>query len=367
MNHRTELSPGVVRGEFFTPLPDGRVRCEICPRLCTLRDGQRAFCFSRQARGQEVVLTAYGRSTGFCIDPIEKKPLNHFYPGSSVLSFGTAGCNLGCKFCQNWDISKAKEVERLSSLAYPDQIADAALAAGCGSVAFTYNDPVMFHEYAIDSAKACRECGLKAVAVSAGYQMPAARAEFYKYMDAANIDLKAFTEQFYHKTCFAHLEPVLDTLRYLKHETNVWFEITTLLIPGANDSDDEVAKLCDWVAENLGPDVPLHFTAFHPDFKMLDTPHTPADTLKRARARGIQAGLHYVYVGNVHDAEGDSTYCPKCNAVVIERDWYELRRWNIKNGKCGACDTPIAGHFVDTPGNWGRVRVPVRMAPVPAP
>jgi pyruvate formate lyase activating enzyme len=361
MNKRPEIEPGVVRGEFFTPLADGRVRCEICPRMCTLRDGQRAFCFSRQARGQEVVLTAYGRSTGFCIDPIEKKPLNHFYPGTSVLSFGTAGCNLGCKFCQNWDISKAREVERLSSRAYPDDIAEAAQSAGCASVAFTYNDPVMFHEYAIDTAQACRERGIKSVAVSAGYVTPQARAEFYKYMDAANIDLKGFTEQFYHKLCFAHLDPILETLRYLKHETNVWTEVTTLLIPGSNDSEDEVARLCDWMAKNMGPDVPLHFTAFHPDFKMQDIPHTPAATLQRARQQGIAAGLRYVYVGNVHDSEGDSTRCHKCHAMLIERDWYELGAYNVKDGACGDCGERLAGHFLDKPGTWGRQRLPVRM------
>ena len=348
-------------GEFFTPLPDGRVRCEICPRLCTLHDGQRAFCFSRQARGQEVVLTSYGRSTGFCIDPIEKKPLNHFYPGSAVLSFGTAGCNLGCRFCQNWDISKAKEVERLSERAYPDDIAEAAVVAGCTSVAFTYNDPVMFHEYAMDTARACRDRGVKAVAVSAGYQTAPARAAFYGVMDAANIDLKGFTERFYHKLCFAHLDPVLETLRYLKHETGVWFEVTTLLIPGENDSEDEVGRLCDWMAENVGPDVPLHFTAFHPDFKMLDRSATPPETLRRARAQGVSAGLRYVYVGNVHDPAGDSTYCAGCGAVLIERDWYRLGAYNIEAGACARCKAPVPGHFTDRPGKWGRQRLGVRL------
>jgi len=362
-HRRPEIEPGVVLGEFFTKMEDGRIRCEVCPRYCTLNDCQRAFCFVRQRRGDAIVLTSYGRSSGFCIDPIEKKPLNHFFPGSSVLSFGTAGCNLGCRFCQNWDISKAREIEKLSNSAYPDDIAQAAAQAGCQSVAFTYNDPVIFQEYAVDTADACRARGIKAVAVTAGYIAPAARHHFYQHMDAANVDLKGFTEQFYHKLCFAHLDPVLETLVYLKRETSVWFEVTTLLIPGQNDSAEEVTKLCDWFAENLGPDVPLHFTAFHPDFKMMDIPHTPPQTLTRAREIGLAAGLHYVYTGNTHDVRGQSTYCPACKQVVIERDWYELGEWNVRAGACAACGAKIAGHFVERPGHWGARRMPVRIRP----
>ncbi len=362
MEHRRpEIEPYVVRGEFFTRLEDGRVRCEVCPRFCTLHEGQRAFCFVRQARGGEVVLTSYGRSTGFCIDPIEKKPLNHFFPGTSVLSFGTAGCNLGCRFCQNWDISKAREIERLSSAAYPDDIAAAAVESGCTSVAFTYNDPVIFQEYAVDTALACHERGVKSVAVTAGYIAPEARKHFYKYMDAANVDLKAFTEQFYHKLCFAHLDPVLETLVYLKRETQVWLEVTTLLIPGQNDSAEEVARLCDWFVQNLGPDVPLHFSAFHPDFKMTDLPPTPAATLQRAREQALRAGLHFVYTGNVHDRDGQSTYCPACRGRVIERDWYTLGEWRLRDGACVACGAVIPGRFAERPGSWGARRQPVQL------
>ena len=358
---RVEIEPGVVRGEFFRPLEDGRVRCEICPRYCDLKEGQRAFCFVRQARGDEVVLTSYGRSTGFCIDPIEKKPLNHFLPGTPVLSFGTAGCNLGCKFCQNWDISKAREVERLCSDAKPDDIAAAAANSGARSVAFTYNDPVIFHEYAIDTALACKERDIKSVAVTAGYITKEARQRFFSVIDAANVDLKAFTESFYHKLCYADLNSVLGTLRYLKEETSVWFEVTTLLIPGANDSPDEIQRLCDWFLENLGPEVPLHFSAFHPDYKMLDRAPTPPETLRRARRQALKAGLHFVYTGNIHDAEGQSTYCPACHKILIERDWYTLGAWGLDHHRCQGCGEVIAGRFEKEPGKWGAKRQPLRI------
>jgi pyruvate formate lyase activating enzyme len=306
-------------------------------------------------------LTGYGRSTGFCVDPIEKKPLNHFYPGTSVLSFGTAGCNLGCKFCQNWDISKAKEHDRLQQATTPDAIARAARDHGARSVAFTYNDPVIFAEWAIDVAHACRELDVKTVAVTAGYITPAARGEFYAAMDAANVDLKGFTDGFYHKLCFAHLQPVLDTLVWLKHEAKTWFEVTTLLIPGLNDSDTELDQLATWFARELGPDVPLHFTAFHPDFKMTDIPATPPATLRRARQIAKAAGLHHVYTGNVHDVDGQSTYCAGCGAVVIERDWYRLGAWNLRGAACASCGAALAGRFDARPGTWGPRRLPVHV------
>jgi pyruvate formate lyase activating enzyme len=349
------------RGRWQHLLDDGRVQCDLCPRFCRLHDGQRAFCFVRQRVGDAIYLTSYGRATGFCIDPIEKKPLNHFHPGSAVLSFGTAGCNLGCKFCQNWDISKARQVELLCEHARPEQIAIAAKNAGCRSVAFTYNDPVIFAEYAIDTARACRELGIATVAVSAGYIAPAARRDFYAWMDAANIDLKAFTPEFYRKLCSADLDPVLDTLRWLRHETNVWFEVTTLLIPGKNDSREEIDRLCAWFVENLGPDVPLHFSAFHPDFKLLDVPATPPATCKRARAQALAHGLRYVYSGNIHDPAGGSTYCPGCQKLVIERDWYEIGEYALDGDRCRRCGTAIAGRFgagLD-PARWGRKRLPV--------
>jgi pyruvate formate lyase activating enzyme len=344
-------------------LEDGRIQCDLCPRDCTLREGQRGHCFVRQRAGDVMVLTTYGRSSGFCVDPIEKKPLNHFLPGSSVLSFGTAGCNLGCKFCQNWDISKSRDDDRLADEAIPEAIALAAERAGCRSVAFTYNDPVIFAEYAMDVADACHARGIQTVAVTAGYMHDQPRREFYAKMDAANVDLKAFTEDFYRKVTGTHLQPVLDTLVYLKRETDVWFEITTLLIPGYNDSDAEIAALSEWLAANLGPDVPLHFTAFHPDYKMLDVPPTPPATLTRARQRAMAAGLRYVYTGYVHDREGDTTYCARCHAPVIVRDWYEILSYRLDaQGRCAECATPLPGRFAARPERFGRCRVPLAIA-----
>ncbi len=351
-----------VPGRYWHRLSDGRIQCDLCPRECRLHDGQRGLCFVRARDDDRLVLTTYGRSSGFCVDPIEKKPLNHFLPGTPVLSFGTAGCNLTCKFCQNWDISKAKEFDRLTDRASPEAIARAALRSGCRSVAFTYNDPVIFLEYAVDVAAACRERGIKTVAVSAGYISPAPRVEFFGAMDAANIDLKAFTEGFYRKLCTGGLQPVLETLEYLKHETDVWFEITTLLIPGENDGPDEVEALAAWVMERLGPDVPVHFTAFHPDWKMMDKPATPASTLIRAREIASAAGLRYVYTGNVHHEATQTTWCHGCGARLIGRDWYALTAWNLTDeGRCRECATPCAGVFDGAPGAWGRRRVPVRL------
>jgi pyruvate formate lyase activating enzyme len=328
-----------------------------------LHEGQRGFCFVRAREDDAIVLTTYGRSSGFCVDPVEKKPLHHFLPGTSVLSFGTAGCNLGCRFCQNWDISKSREVDTLADAASPEAIADAAERLGCRSVAFTYNDPVIFLEYAIDVADACRERGIKAVAVTAGYISPEPRAELFAHIDAANVDLKAFTEDFYHRTCFARLGPVLETLEELKHGTDVWFEITNLLIPGANDSDEEIDAMTRWVVERLGPDVPMHFTAFHPDFKMRDRPPTPPETLARARRIALANGVRYAYTGNVHDPEGGSTSCHGCGSVLVERDGYTLGAWRLTDdGHCRTCGAPCAGVFDGPPGRWGARRLPVRLA-----
>ncbi|MCA9220039.1 MAG: AmmeMemoRadiSam system radical SAM enzyme, partial [Planctomycetales bacterium] len=332
----------------------GRIVCDLCPRECHLKPGDRGFCFVRENVGGEMMLSTYGRSTGFCIDPIEKKPLNHFYPGTAVLSFGTAGCNLGCKFCQNWDISKSREVERLSELATPEMIAEAARRTGCHSVAFTYNDPVIWAEYAIDCARACRAVGVRTVAVSAGYITDVARPTFFHAMDAANIDLKAFTEEFYHKITYSHLQPVLDTLHWLKHESDVWFEITNLVIPDANDDPDELRRMCDWVVEHVGDEVPLHFSAFHPDFRMRDRGPTPHQTLLAARETARRQGVKYVYVGNVDDQRHQSTYCPACGQVVIERNWYELGQYHLQGSRCRHCGHEIAGRFADRPGDWGR-------------
>jgi pyruvate formate lyase activating enzyme len=343
-------------------LEDGRVQCDVCPRHCRLHEGQRGLCFVRGRDRNGIELYTYGRSSGFCVDPIEKKPLNHFLPGSSVLSFGTAGCNLACKFCQNWDMSKSREMDTLADSASPEELALTASRLGCASVAFTYNDPTVFMEYAIDVAQACRTKGVRTVAVTAGYICPEPRAEFFAAMDAANIDLKAFTERFYRNICGAELAPVLNTLEYVKRETQTWLEITTLLIPGENDSDAELDAMTQWVVSRLGPDVPLHFSAFHPDWKMNDHPPTPAATLTRARDLAMRNGLRYVYTGNVHDRAGGSTWCHGCGVLLIERDWYELGHWGLTpQGCCANCGMKIPGVFAAQPGTWGAKRMPVRL------
>jgi pyruvate formate lyase activating enzyme len=343
--------------QWWHRLDDGRVQCDLCPRDCRLHEGQRGFCFVRQRVGDEMRLTTYGRSSGFCVDPIEKKPLNHFYPGSSVLSFGTAGCNLGCRFCQNHDISKARELDRLQDEASPEAIAARAKELGCKSVAFTYNDPVIFAEYAMDVADACHALGIKAVAVTAGYMHDGPRRAFYEKMDAANVDLKAFTESFYEKVTLSALQPVLETLEYLVKETKVWLEVTTLLIPGQNDGEAEVAALSKWMVEHLGPQVPLHFSAFHPDFKMTDLPPTPPATLKRARQQALEAGLKHVYTGNVHDVEGDTTRCAGCGETLVVRDWHEILDYRLTpQGACYKCGAALAGHYDPVAGRYGRRR-----------
>jgi pyruvate formate lyase activating enzyme len=353
-----------MKARWWHALADGRIQCDLCPRDCRLHEGQRGLCFVRQRVGDEMRLTTYGRSSGFCIDPIEKKPLNHFYPGSSVLSFGTAGCNLACKFCQNWDISKSREMDRLMDEASPERIAAAAKDSGAKSVAFTYNDPVIFAEYAMDTADACHAQGVKTVAVTAGYIHAEPRRAFYDKMDAANVDLKAFTETFYQQQTGSHLAPVLDTLQYLHHETDCWLEITTLLIPGLNDSAGEIEQMTRWLADHLGPEVPLHFTAFHPDYKMSDIAPTPKATLTRSREIALANGLHHVYTGNVHDAEGGTTFCPGCRAALIERDWHAVRRYELDAaGACPQCGTHIAGRFAASfERGFGRRRIPVRMS-----
>ncbi len=352
-------------GRYWHGLEDGRIQCDVCPRFCKLQEGQRGLCFVRARQNNQIVLTTYGRSSGFCVDPIEKKPLNHFLPGTPVLSFGTAGCNLTCKFCQNHDISKSRELDKLQARATPEMIARAALKTGSRSVAFTYNDPVIFLEYAVDVAKACHEAGVKTVAVTAGYITDKAGEEFFSHMDAANVDLKAFTEDFYNRLCSSELARVLETLKYLKHETSVWFELTTLVIPGENDSPSEIEEMTGWVAENLGPDVPMHFTAFHPDWKMMDKGDTPKETLIRCRDIALKNGIRYAYTGNVHHYEGASTYCHNCGDIVIGRDWYELSTWNLSfdgnySGNCKSCGTPLAGVFDGPAGDWGRKRMPIR-------
>lgn len=354
-------------------LDDGRVQCLLCPRECRMRDGQRGFCFVRANNGGRLVLDTWGRSSGFCLDPIEKKPLNHFLPGTSVLSFGTAGCNLGCKFCQNHEISTSRQVDTLTDAALPEVIADAAVAAGAASVAFTYNDPVIFAEYAIGIAAACRDRGVRTVGVTAGYVSPyaedaagSAREDFFGAMDAVNVDLKAFTPEFYRRITGADLDVVLDNLVWLAG-TETWVEVTTLLIPGHNDSDAEIRAMADWIVANLGPDVPHHFSAFHPDNRMRDVPPTPPTTLRRARDIARDAGERHVYTGNVHDKDGDTTFCPGCDAPVIVRDWYRMVDYQLLadasgRGSCPQCGTTVPGLYdAAGPGDFGPRRIPIRI------
>ena len=352
----------IIPVEHWHQLENGLIQCDLCPRECQLREDQRGFCFVRGRKNNQMWLTSYGRSSGFCIDPIEKKPLNHFLPGSSVLSFGTAGCNLACKFCQNWDMSKARDMDRLLDQASPAMLAEAAQKHHCDSVAYTYNDPVIFYEYALDTAEACREKGIKNIAVTAGYISEQPREAFFKAMDAANIDLKAFNERFYQKLTGAKIQPVLDTIEYVAQETNTWLELTTLLIPGENDSEKEITEMSEWILEHCGADVPIHFTKYHPDYRMMDNPATPFSTLEKARKIAMNTGLNYVYTGNVTDPDGQATYCPHCGQKVIERHFYEITNWQIEDGCCNKCQTPIAGVFEKKPGTWGNQRLPIRLS-----
>ena len=353
---------GLIDGGWWHTAQDERIVCDLCPRECSLKSGDRGFCFVRQNMDGKMKLTTWGRSTGFCIDPIEKKPLSHFLPGTPVLSFGTAGCNLGCQFCQNWDISKSRKVEKLSETALPEMIAAAAVETGCRSVAYTYNDPIIWAEYAIDTAAACRAVGIRSVAVTAGYISESARAPFFEAMDAANVDLKSFDEEFYEKVTYSRLQPVLDTLSWIHRETDVWLEITNLIIPRANDSTDEIQRMCDWILKAVGDEVPVHFTAFHPDFRMTDREKTPQETLTRTREQALAAGLKYVYVGNVHDVRAQSTWCPSCETLLIERDWHQLGRYRLNGSCCGSCGQQIAGVFEQKPGTWGARRQPITIS-----
>ncbi len=340
-SHQEELK----LAKWWEPHSSGKILCTLCPRYCTIGEDQIGFCFIRQNINGKLYSLGYGRPTGFAIDPIEKKPLNHFLPGSTILSFGTAGCNLGCKFCQNWSISKAKLNSVHSQFASPAEVINIAIKHKTPSIAFTYNDPVIFGEYVIDISKLAREQNINSVMVTAGYIDKNARKEVFEFIDAANIDLKAFSEMFYHKLTFSHLAPVLNTLIWLKNETNIWFEITTLLIPKENDSEEEIKRMSEWILKNLGEDVPLHFTAFHPDFKLTDKQATPLSTLVSARQIARQMGIKFCYLGNVHHVESQTTYCPNCKEVLIKRDWHSVTSNCAANGLCSRCGTPLPGKF----------------------
>lgn len=323
----------------------GKILCTLCPRYCEIGEGQPGFCYIRQNINGKLYSIGYGRPTGFAVDPVEKKPLNHFLPGTSILSFGTAGCNLGCKFCQNWSISKAKLDDTYSVDATPDDVISLAKKYSAPSIAFTYNDPTIFGEYIIDISKIAYQEGIKSVMVTAGYIDKDARKDVYKFIDAANVDLKGFTEKFYYKNTLSHLEYVLDTLIWLKNETDVWIELTTLLIPDENDSSEEIKKECNWIINNLGDSVPLHFTAFHPDFKMRNKEATPHKTLLMAKNIAQSEGIKFCYIGNVLDNKNQSTFCPNCKQILIERNWYNVKVMDLMESKCANCGEIIPGIF----------------------
>lgn len=279
---------------------DGAIECDLCPRHCHVGEGQHGACRVRERHGDQLEAAAYGLVCGLAVDPIEKKPLNHFLPGSQVLSFGTVGCNLTCRYCQNAGLSRARQIggQRIT----PEEIADEAVRLGCESVAFTYNEPTVFIEFAMDTAAACHARGLKTVAVTNGWIEPEPRREFFSYIDAANVDLKAFTDRFYRELCGASLAPVLDTLIYLRRETTVHLEVTTLLIPGWNDSPSEIDAMTAWAVRHLGPDVPWHFSAYHPVPAWHEAPPTPLSRLIEAREIACGNGLKRVHLGNIHSA-----------------------------------------------------------------
>jgi pyruvate formate lyase activating enzyme len=336
------------QARWWEPEAGGKVHCYLCPRHCHIGEGQAGFCYIRANEGGKLYSLGYAHPAAMQIDPIEKKPLNHFLPGTRIFSMGTAGCNMGCFFCQNWDISKSRSDQVGSSFVPPEDVVLLAIRNRCESIAFTYNEPTIWGEYVIDICDAAKQAGLNTVMVSNGYVSYDAFHDIYDHVDAANIDLKAFTENFYGKITLTHLQPVLDTLNWLKNETNVWFEITNLIIPTLNDSPAESCELADWILENLGPDIPLHFTAFHPDFKLRDKPKTPPETLHAARKIALEAGLHYVYEGNIF-SDGAHTSCPSCKTLLLKRSWHEVEKNYLKDGHCPNCGLAI-------PGRWSNPR-----------
>jgi len=333
--------------------PNGKVHCYLCPRHCHIGEGQSGFCFIRANQGGKLYSLGYAHPAALQIDPIEKKPLNHFLPGTRVFSMGTAGCNMGCFFCQNWDISKSRSDQVHSSYVPPEDVVALAIRYACPSIAFTYNEPTIWAEYVIDICHAARERGIHTVMVSNGYITHEAFHDIYNYIDAANIDLKAFTENFYGRITLTHLQPVLETLTWLKNETDVWFEITNLIIPTLNDAPSETRALAQWVLEHLGPDVPLHFTAFHPDFKLRDKPRTPPETLHAARAAAFEVGLHYVYEGNIYSG-GANTFCPSCKMMLIRRSWHDVQENRLNNGACPSCGLAIPGRWKNSAAHAAR-------------
>jgi len=333
---RTKLSP------YFTPLNGGEVQCELCPKRCRVSKGKRGFCRVRENRDGKYYSLVYGNPCAVHLDPIEKKPFFHVLPATTSFSLATVGCNFECKFCQNWEISQAFPEDVYNYDVPPEMMVKKAKEVEARSVAYTYVEPTIFYEYMVDVCHLVKKEGLLNVCHSNGFINPEPLRNLCKVMDAANVDLKGFTEAFYRDICSGELAPVLETLKTLKKE-KVHVEITNLLIPTQNDEMSGIEKMCLWVKKELGSDTPIHFSRFYPLYKLRSLPPTPVSTLEKARSVALSAGLEYVYVGNVPGHEGEHTYCPKCKKMVIQRSGYMVGEINLKGGKCKYCGKPIPG------------------------
>jgi pyruvate formate lyase activating enzyme len=318
------------------------VQCLLCKKECQLVEGQRGDCRVRINIGGKLTTLVYGKPCAVHVDPIEKKPIFHMLPGSRAFSIATAGCNLHCKFCQNWEISQRDPEETVNHDLPPAEVVKTAQRTDCRSIAYTYSEPLVFYEYTLDSSKLAQVQGIKNILVTAGFINKDPLLELCKYTDAANVDLKGFTEEYYKKICAGELKPVLETLKTM-NEQGVWLEITNLVVPTLNDDLELIGRMCDWIVDNLGPEVPLHFSRFWPMYKLKNLPPTPVEVITQAREMAMKKGLYYVYVGNVPGHEGNNTYCPRCKQIVIGRIGYMIKKYDIINNTCGKCGFKIAG------------------------
>ena len=318
------------------------VRCALCPRRCLIADGNTGFCRARKNFAGTLVSLGYGLPCSINVDPVEKKPLFNFHPTTRALSLACAGCNLRCRFCQNWEISQISPLESRNYLIPAAQLPLMAQGQGCKSIAFTYTEPTTYFEYMLDAAKTARSKGILAVTHSNGFINPEPQAQLYQHLDAVNIDLKGFSEKFYETVCEAQLAPVLETLKNCRKH-RVWLEVTNLIIPGYNDSPDMITEMCGWIRQNLGSQTPVHFSRFFPLYKLTSVQPTPVKTLEMARDIALKAGLKYPYVGNVPGHPGNSTYCPKCRKVVIKRSGFSVLERHLKAGRCSFCSEKIDG------------------------
>jgi len=321
-----------------------RVKCLLCPRTCELKEGERGNCRVRMNIAGRLQTLVYGRPCAVHIDPIEKKPLYHYLPGSRSFSIATAGCNLHCMFCQNWEISQREPEYTTNIDLSPEEVVNQALNAGCRTIAYTYSEPIIFFEYAADTGRLAHKNGLLNVWVTAGYINQEPLKEAVSFIDAAHVDLKGITDTYYKNVCKATLKPVLDTIKTMK-DSGVWVEIINLVVPTYNDTKDDFSRLCDWIIENVGVETPLHFSRFWPTYQLKNLPPTPVESLSLARNIAMAKGIHYVYIGNVPEHEGNNTYCPICKKLIIGRQGYVISGYNIRDGKCGFCGHPIPGRW----------------------